>query len=353
MEKKLSVIAMVMIIICIIFGFVGITIKNNENAQKEKEKAEEPKTENQIQVDVYESEIQYINTMSEKIEKNTVWSAGYEILKNNDYDKKLKQSTAAELELPKDIYYLKYDKISDELIGVIKSDVMREFNTDVATFDNFKITSNMSKTLLVYLMLNQDIQFKYKFDDLADGKFKNATGIKYFGIDATSNFEIASQIEVLYYNSPNSFAIKIEGKNDADLVFVKSPKGDSFDDIYDNIKKANQEYDGIETIDEGEYVKIPYISLSNVRKIQDKIDNVDVYSDFNSVYMIEDLKYTITKAGGQTKTIVSKPKVDIYEQENTNRTFYLDSDFAVFILDSKTEVPYLCINVSDITKFQE
>ena len=52
--------------------------------------------------------------------------------------------------------------------------------------------------------------------------------IKYFGTNSKSNDKVREQIEVLFYNSVDSFAVKLNTKSDDEVIFYKNPIGNTF-----------------------------------------------------------------------------------------------------------------------------
>lgn len=84
-------------------------------------------------------------------------------------------------------------------------------------------------------MLYREFEYNKKFSVLANDKFDNYDNIKYFGINKKSTDEERNQIEVLFYNTKDDFAIKLHTKSNDEVILYKSPKGSTFNEIYDNM----------------------------------------------------------------------------------------------------------------------
>ena len=66
---------------------------------------------------------------------------------------------------------------------------------------------------------------------------------KYFGIKKNSESdELRKQVEVLYYNSKDDFAIKLKTKQEDEVILCKNPKGNTFNEIYQNIAEHKNTY---------------------------------------------------------------------------------------------------------------
>ena len=67
-------------------------------------------------------------------------------------------------------------------------------------------------------MLYRKFEFLKEFDKLDNGKFGNKyNNIQYFGIDENKENSVWKQINVLYYNSKDDFAIIINTKTDDEI----------------------------------------------------------------------------------------------------------------------------------------
>ena len=77
-------------------------------------------------------------------------------------------------------------------------------------------------------MLYREFEYNNKFSVLKNDKFGNYDDVKYFGINKKSNDEVRKQIEVLFYNNKDNFAIKLHTKNGDEVILYKNPKGSTF-----------------------------------------------------------------------------------------------------------------------------
>ncbi len=81
--------------------------------------------------------------------------------------------------------------------------------------------------------------------------------VNYFGIRKNNdNDKLREQVEVLYYNNKDNFAIKIKTKQEDEVMLCKNPKGNTFNEMYQKIltKKKNN-YSGSKVLEEKEILK--------------------------------------------------------------------------------------------------
>ena len=61
------------------------------------------------------------------------------------------------------------------------------------------------------------------------------------------------QVKVLYYNSKDDFAIKLETKQEDEVILCKNPQGNTFNEIYQNIIKQGGPFLGDAEISMGKF----------------------------------------------------------------------------------------------------
>ena len=205
-------------------------------------------------------------------------------------------------------------------------------------------------------MLKKEFQFEKTFDELENGKFGKYDNIKYFGIKALSSEEQRNQVSVLYYDSSDNFAIKLETKQEDEVILCKNPEGKTFNEIYKNIEEKESNFKGNKNIEEKEIVKIPNIKLNEKAEFSE-IENKPFYLSNGNSYLIEKaiqtIQFELDKTGGKIKSeagmMVSKTATLLPEEL---REFVIDDTFAIFLKENGKDKPYFAGKISDITKFQ-
>ena len=206
-------------------------------------------------------------------------------------------------------------------------------------------------------MLKKEFQFEKAFEKLENGKFGNNENVKYFGIKKSSESdELRKQVDVLFYNSKDDFAIKLKTKQEDEVILYKNPKGNTFNEIYKNIEKQKSQYKGQTNLQEGELLKVPNIKLKEKTEFTE-IENKSFYFSNGDSYRIEKalqtIEFELDRTGGKIKSeagmMVQNASVIMIDKI---REFSVDDTFAIFLKEEGKDTPYFAGLISDITKFQ-
>lgn len=215
-----------------------------------------------------------------------------------------------------------------------------------------------------YVMLYREFEFLQEFDKLENGKFGNKyNDIEYFGIDESTKNSVGNQIDVLYYNSKDDFAIIVNTKTDDEVIFCKSPQGKNFNEIYENMNKESESYTGSKTFKDVDQFKAPNLTFNEKREyteLQDKeFKTADpIYDTAKIEKAIQTIKFSLDEKGGKIKSeagiisSLSPTSVDTKPKTDEPRYFYVDDTFTIFLREKGKSLPYFAGRVEDITKFQ-
>lgn len=236
-----------------------------------------------------------------------------------------------------------------------KSDILDKFDWSEDALDN--PNNPEVNRYFFYTMLYREFEFLQKFDKLKNDKFGSFKDIKYFGIDDTTDNSVGNQIEVLFYNSSNDFAILINTKNNDEVIFYKNPEGNNFKEIYDNMLKNSRIYTGSKKFASVDEFKAPYLSF-NVLREYTELENkkfITIDGEGEILKAIQTIKFTLDEKGGKIK---SEAGMDMNYTSSAPikpdepRYFYVDDTFAIFLREKGKEMPYFAGKIEDITKFQ-
>lgn len=316
-----------------------------------------------------------VPTLEDKILDNACWCATFQLVWNDmkntlvkgdvifnpesEIVKNLNKETFKENMISNEYYYKIYGPKTLELKKQIEKEIKNKFNQKSDILDNIswnkKDLDGEIKRYFFYTMLYREFEYKNKFEILENDYFSNYENVKYFGIKYQNNEEIRNQIEVLFYNSQNDFAIKIETKNNDEVIFYKNPQGNTFKEIYENMVINTKKYDGNRNFEKSDKFKAPMIEL-DVLKTYTELENKPFRTYSNEEITIENaiqtIKFSLNEKGGKIKSeaaIGIKMTSLIHEEI---RTFEINDTFALFVKESNKNIPYLALKVNDITKFQ-
>ncbi len=334
------------------------------------------------------SEITVVPTMNDKITADSSWCGTFQLVWNDmknelvkkdiefnpqlDMVKNLNKEDFNESMLSKDYYFkiygLKSLKLKEQIENGIKekfnqtSDILKDFDWSEEGLDD--PNNRDTRRYFFYTMLYRKFEFLQEFDKLDNDKFGNKyKDIEYFGIDKNTKKTVGNQIEVLYYNSKDDFAVLINTKTDDEVIFCKNPKGSNFNEIYENMNKKTDQYTGNKFFNKDvDEFKTPNLTF-NVKREYTELANKR-FETADPVYRLAEIekamqtvKFSLDEKGGEIKseavigTIVAtsmgiKPKVD------EPRYFYVDDTFTIFLREKGKSKPYFAGRIDDITKFQ-
>ena len=271
-----------------------------------------------------------------------------------------------------DEYYFKtYGLKTLELKEQIEKGIKEKFNQDSDILNNFDWSdtglddpSNADmRRYFFYAMLYRKFEFLNEFDTLENQKFGDKyDNIEYFGIDANTKDSLGTQIDVLYYNSEDDFAIIVNTKTDDEVIFCKSPEGTTFMEIYENMNKKTKTYTGDKSFNDVDEFKAPKLALDEKREyteLQNKeFKTADPVYDTGIIEQaIQTIKFSLDEKGGEIKSEAGiSVKFDAVSVtpivKDEPRYFYVDDTFTLFLREKDKSLPYFAGRIDDITKFQ-
>lgn len=315
--------------------------------------------------------VEVVPTLSDKVSADTSWCPTFQLIWNDFKNDIIKEDIKFDEKLDildnlnkgdfttKDIndnYYFKiYGRKNLELKNKIETAIKEKFNQSSDILDKFDWSSDaldsgneVINRYFLYSMLYREFEFSKKFDTFND-KFKDKEDVEYFGIIKESD-EIRNQIKVYYYNNEDDFAIKLMTKNSDEVIVIKNPKGDTFEEIYNNIK--DKKTIGFNINDNFMMPKIDF----NVLREYTEIENKKIIT-LDGVYTIDKaiqgIKFSLDEKGGKVK---SEAGMDVKYENATiekHRNFYVNDTFALFLKESSKDKPYFALKIYDISKFQQ
>lgn len=325
--------------------------------------------------------ITIVPTMDDKITTDSSWCATFQLVWNDMKNEIVKTDVVfnPQLEMVENLnkesftedmlsdeYYFKiYGFKNLELKEKIQKGIKEKFNQTSDILDDFDWnndalddpTSSDIRRYFFYTMLYREFEYKSKFSVLDNAKFGEYEDIKYFGVNKNSKEAVRKQIEVLFYNSENDFAVKIKTKDNDEVIFYKNPEGETFKEIYDSMMKKTNEYEESRDFSEKDFFMAPILSF-NVKREYKELENKKFNTADGNIAMIEkaiqSIKFSLDETGGKVKSEagVDSWKTTSMAEEEKTRYFNVNDTFALFLKEEKRDVPYLALRVDDITKYQ-
>lgn len=366
--KKKKILIIVIIALMILLGIILI---NKKNLQIEKANG-----------------ITVVPTMSDKITTDSSWCGTFQLVWNDmkkevvkqdvvftpqlDMVKNLNKEEFNESMLSEDYYFKIYGLKSIELKEQIENGIKEKFNQTSDIIDDFDWSEDALddsnnpdvRRYFFYTMLYRKFEFLQEFDKLEKGEFSNKyNDIEYFGIDKNTKNSVGNQIEVLYYNSKDDFAILINTKTDDEVIFCKKPKGSNFNEIYENINNEAGKYTGSKSFKNVDEFKAPNLNFNEKREYNELANKpfktADPKYDVAEIQKaIQTIKFSLDAKGGEIKSEAAidvksyTTSIELEPKEDEPRYFFVDDTFAIFLREKGKTKPYFAGRIDDITKFQ-
>lgn len=323
------------------------------------------------------ADMNIVLSLEDKISDNSVWCGTFNLIWNDlkndlakqdieftpqlDIVKNLNKGTFNTSHLSENSYYKVYGHPNEELKKTIEKAIKDKFNETSNILDDFDWKNRGENDYFLYSMLKKEFEFTKEFTEFKNGRFGKYENVKYFGINNSTNESVREQVSVLYYNSDEDFAIKLNTKTNDEVIIAKGLEAQTFMQSYEKIQEYAQKYSMTSVfepnINKNEEVKIPNISF-NLKKEIKEVENKPFLFSNGLEYEIEKamqtIEFDLDKKGGKIKSeagMMNKESIGIPDIARP-RKFVVDDTFTIFLKENDKELPYFAATISDISKVQ-
>lgn len=321
-----------------------------------------------------------VPTMNDLISNDSSWCATFQLVWNDLKNEIVKQDIIfnPQIEMVRNLnkedfredmlsdeYYFKiYGIKNKKLLEDIKKGIKEKFNQTSDILDDFDWSDNgldnednlNERRYFFYTMLYREFEYKSRFSILKNGKFGNYDNVKYFGTSENTNNDVRKQIEVLFYNSTDEFAIKLLTKNNDEVIFYKNPTGKTFNEMYERIITLSSKYTDSKVFTKDDKFKAPMIDFNVKREYVELENNSFITADGKKVNIekaIQTINFSINETGGKVKSEAAMDTKTTSIIHPDPRYFLVDDSFVLFLKESNKDKPYFAVKVDDITKYQK
>ncbi len=381
MEEKKTIkiglytaIGLFLIFILILSLIIVFTIKNNKS-NNTISSLEKNNSTTKVE---YSDDINVVASLDDEITTNSAWCGTFQLVWNDMVNNVVKQDvvftpqikmaenlnkqTFTEKELSEKDYYKIYDLNTIELKEKIEKAIKEKFNETSDVLDEVDwYEEPQDGSYIFYTMLKKIFNFENDFDELENDTFGSEyENIKYFGIDKNSDSKLYSQVDVLYYNDTNDFAVVLNTKEGEEVILARGLNGNTFALMYNDMVTKTNNYTGNKEFTENDYLKVPNIKINIKRDYNELCGKSFLFKDGTSSVIdkaIQTIQLDMDKSGGKIKSeaiIGIKNAVSAIEEPVIeHRYFYLNDEFTMFLKESDKDLPYYASNIEDITLFQD
>lgn len=363
----------IIFIVALLFAMLPVVYGCHIN----KKKQDVQKIENNIDIEAVSKEngaaTVVLPTMNAEIAKgNTIWVGTFQIVWNEVIDnivgkplefvdgmnqtaKNLNKREFNKIDISEDSYYTKYGIVAPSLKTEIINGIKTKFNETSDILDSIDFTYNPQK-LLIYAMLKKDFKFLEPFDKLREQSFaSNPENVKYFGIKSDSDYKLYHNVEPLFYNSRNDFAVKLLTKSNDEVILYRTDDVKRLNEYFEDIKSKSKNYEGKKYFTHNDRFKVPEISLYEMTNFPEVEGKSIKDSDFRIDKTIETVDFKMDNEGVKLKSEAAMmmatsaaPSMNI-----EIRYFYCDKDFVLFLIEKNKNVPYFAMRVVDVAELNK
>ncbi len=284
------------------------------------------------------------NELSEKFVKGPVNFVGGNPPLADELNKKLFTSDI----LSEKSYYTTWGKISADLKKQIEENIKKKFNetSDILNF----IDWNAQDSYLFYSMLVKKFTFNKPFDILPSHKFNNnGENVKYFGINEQSEPALKDNVTVLFYNSPDEYAIKLNTNENEDVILYR------FDHKRGTILNSLDKFDyviknsSLEVFKSKDSLLIPEINVDKIISYDELCNKQIEGTNYVISQALQTIKFKLDNKGGSLKSeaVIGLMKTSLDIEEEQGRNFNFDKPFLLFLVENGKDKPYFSMWVKD------
>lgn len=266
--------------------------------------------------------------------KNNVWIGTLDLAW-----KELEEKLARKIEL-------------EEVVGIAEELNKSEFSKDMIDENDYEIS--IEKTITdgydINAKLDKNLSFLTPFDNFSNdynytfGK-DGTEYIKYFGINNASKEELNDNVEVLFYNENNEFAVKLRTNESDEIILYRTDEDKSFGAYYNNIKEKTNNYEGSKIFEKEDELLVPYVRVNGIIVYNElKYKNI---KDSNGMYInnvIQDVNFNLNERGCNLE---SHANVTTEYLSVRSRYFDFRDKFIIFMKEKTADRPYFSLKVDN------
>lgn len=320
------------------------------------------------------TDINIVPTMQDSIIDNAAWCGTFQLIWNdmqnnlvggdiqfeepNEMVTNLNKQSFTEESIPQEYYYKKWGLMDRALKAEIDREIKNKFNekSDILDLFNWPSAEEIVKDkYFFYSMLRRNFGFETEFSILEYNKFGNIENVAYFGINENTDEIVRKQVEVLYYTDEENFAVILYTTQGDEIMLVRNPDGNTFEEIYTNVDKKYKKYKGSKSFDEKDTLAVPNLNI-DILKEYTELENKSFKIKNEEIVHIEQafqtIQMTLNNKGGSIKSEAGMTATKGIKNKNTKpRNFNFNDKFTIFLISEKNE-PYFAATIDNIELFK-
>ena len=189
---------------------------------------------------------------------------------------------------------------------------------------------------------------KEKFPTLKDNIFGDSEEkVKYFGIEPDTSQNASKNIEILFYNSEEDFAIKLKTKEGEEVYLYRTTgENKSFEENYKEMLEKQAKYPGNRNWNKNDVLNIPFIKINDEINYDELCGRWIKGTNWYIRQAIQTIDFELNNYGGSVKSeaLIEALKEAVFE---TERKFIYNNDFILYLKEEDKEKPYFAVKVDN------
>lgn len=332
-----------------------------------------PTYNSQTNLDDMLTDINIVPTMQDNVSENSAWCGTFQLVWNdmqnnlvgadiefeepNEMVTNLNKQSFTENSIPEEYYYKKWGLMNLSLKAEIERGIRNKFNETSDILDLFRwpqADEIVKDKYFFYSILRRNFGFENEFSILENNKFGKTDNVDFFGINEETDEVVRTQVEVLYYTDKENFAVVLHTKQNDQIMLVRNPEGDTFEDIYTNVDKNYKKYKGSKSFDEKDTLSVPNLNidiLKEYKELENKPFNLKDNETASIEQALQTIQMTLNNKGGSVKSEAGMSVTKGIKKDSKPRNFNFNDKFAIFLI-SETNEPYFAANIENIELFK-
>ena len=258
----------------------------------------------------------------------------------------LNKQTFTAKELNSNSYFKIHGTASFDLKDKIENGIKEKFNEDSKILD--KVEWGNSEAYVLYSMLKKEFNYLEKFPTLKDNIFGDSEEkVKYFGIEPDTSQNASKNIEILFYNSEEDFAIKLKTKEGEEVYLYRTTgENKSFEENYKEMLEKQAKYPGNRNWNKNDVLNIPFIKINDEINYDELCGRWIKGTNWYIRQAIQTIDFELNNYGGSVKSeaLIEALKEAVFE---TERKFIYNNDFILYLKEEDKEKPYFAVKVDN------
>ena len=267
---------------------------------------------------------------------------GYSELANE-----LNKQTFTTEQLSKDSYFKIHGSATFDLKKQIENGIKNQFNEDSKILD--KVEWGNTEDYVLYAMLKKEFNYLEKFPTLSNNTFGDSEEkVKYFGVEPDTSQIASKNVEILFYNSNENFAIKLKTQEGEEVYLYRTTgENKSFEENYQEMIEKASKYTGKNTFERTDILNIPFIQVNDEINYDELCGRYIKGTDCYIKQAIQTIDFELNNYGGSVKSEALIEGTQGLADE-IDREFIFNDDFILYLKEQDKQQPYFALKVDDI-----